>query len=166
MGTHYATVVHPRPRRSAWAVMLALVALGGCLEVDPIYGESYTDSAGTTASGSATTSSTCGDGFLDDGEECDDGEDGVGVDSPGCTECMVVEGWECFPDGQAMHSLCGPLCGDGMWFDVTVQGVTPGFAEGCDDGNTTDGDGCDAECNVEPGCSCTGEAPGVSTCSC
>jgi cysteine-rich repeat protein len=34
------------------------------------------------------------------------------------------------------------------------------FYEGCDDGNTDAGDGCDAACNVEPGWVCT--APGVA----
>src|SRR5690606_24777798 len=37
-------------------------------------------------------------------------------------------------------------CGDGI-----VEG-----SEGCDDDNTTDGDGCSATCNVEPGYECTG----------
>lgn len=36
---------------------------------------------------------------------------------------------------------CAPVCGDGI-FD-------PGAGETCDDGNTTDGDGCDSSCQVE-----------------
>lgn len=39
------------------------------------------------------------------------------------------------------------VCGDGV-----IEG-----SEGCDDGNTSDGDGCSAECSVEPGWVCTGE---------
>jgi cysteine-rich repeat protein len=39
------------------------------------------------------------------------------------------------------------LCGDGT--------VVPG-AEGCDDGNTTAGDGCSATCTIEEGFSCVG----------
>ena len=65
-----------------------------------------------------------------------------------------------------MPSLCGPICGDGMWFDTTIEDVTPGFAEGCDDGNNENGDGCNAVCNVESGCVCDGNPPGISTCTC
>jgi cysteine-rich repeat protein len=42
-------------------------------------------------------------------------------------------------------------CGDGV-----VQGP-----EGCDDGNTTAGDGCSATCTVETCFTCTGTAPSV-----
>ncbi|MFO0549126.1 MAG: DUF4215 domain-containing protein [Polyangiaceae bacterium] len=52
----------------------------------------------------------------------------------------------------------GPVavCGDGAIDDATEQ---------CDDGNTTPGDGCDDQCDVEQGFDCTG-APStcVSTC--
>jgi cysteine-rich repeat protein len=47
------------------------------------------------------------------------------------------------------------VCGDGM-----VQGT-----ETCDDGNTTDGDGCSAVCAPESGWSCTG-TPNVCTTTC
>lgn len=40
----------------------------------------------------------------------------------------------------------GPVCGDGA-----VEG-----AEACDDGNTTDGDGCAADCAIEAGFDCDG----------
>ncbi len=45
-----------------------------------------------------------------------------------------------------------PVCGDGM---------SVGF-EGCDDGNTTNGDGCSSLCQAENGYSCTGSP---STCA-
>ncbi|MCH9685780.1 MAG: DUF4215 domain-containing protein [Deltaproteobacteria bacterium] len=105
----------------------------------------------------------CGDGFLDMDEQCDDGED-LGVDSPGCVECMIVPGWDCFENPPP--SLCGPVCGDGMWFDTSIPGVTIGFAEQCDDGNLVGGDGCDPQCNVEDDCECDGNPPGISTCVC
>ena len=59
---------------------------------------------------------TCGDGFVDGDEGCDDGNT---VSSDGCSEGCVVE-----------------FCGDG-----TVQ-----TGERCDDGNATSGDGCSALC--------------------
>jgi cysteine-rich repeat protein len=64
----------------------------------------------------------CGDGNLDEGEECDDGNN---FDGDGCSAECTVE----------------PFCGDG----VLDEG------EQCDDGNTFDGDGCSAECTFEVG---------------
>ena len=63
----------------------------------------------------------CGDGTLDLGEECDDGND---LRGDGCTESCVLE-----------------FCGDGI--------LTP--PEQCDDGNTVAGDGCSAGCTFELG---------------
>jgi cysteine-rich repeat protein len=74
----------------------------------------------------------CGDGALDAGEECDDGN---------------------FENGDLCTVLCAPpRCGDGVREPY----------EGCDDGNLADGDGCTATCTVqvcgngalEPGESC------------
>jgi cysteine-rich repeat protein len=62
----------------------------------------------------------CGNGWLDPGEECDDGvnDGGYGKCAKGC--------------------VFGPRCGDGHKDDN----------EGCDDGNNVDGDGCSADCGV------------------
>jgi cysteine-rich repeat protein len=65
----------------------------------------------------------CGDGSLDAGEQCDDGNTANG---DGCDANCQIE----------------PFCGDGS-FDVGEQ---------CDDGNTANGDGCDANCQFEPFC--------------
>jgi cysteine-rich repeat protein len=82
--------------------------------------------------------STCGNGFVDPGEECDDGNT---LSDDGCSSLCKVE---CdFTCGCGDPSnLCKPLviCGDG------VQSPS----EGCDDGNTNNGDGCSANCQVEP----------------
>lgn len=123
----------------------------GC-RVDPQY----------TCTGQPSECHTCGDGFRNAGEQCDDGEL-IDQDSPGCENCLIVPGWECFP-GQGQFDLCGPVCGDGMWFDTSIPGVTIGFAEGCDDGNLVDGDGCNGSCNVEDGWECEAEAPATSVC--
>jgi cysteine-rich repeat protein len=62
----------------------------------------------------------CGDGKVDDGEQCDDGND---VDTDSClNNCMAA------------------TCGDG---------VVQARAEACDDGNQVDGDGCSTLCAME-----------------
>lgn len=124
----------------------------GC-RVDPLY----------TCVGQPSECHTCGDGFRNADEQCDDGEL-LDQNSPGCENCVIQDGWECFP-GQGQFDLCGPVCGDGLWFDTSIPGVTIGFAEGCDDGNLTDGDGCDGNCNVEDGWVCESEAPMTSVCT-
>jgi cysteine-rich repeat protein len=63
----------------------------------------------------------CGDGQIDDEEECDDGNITSG---DGCDEfCLIEE------------------CGNSR-----VEGV-----EECDDGNVANGDGCDSRCTIETG---------------
>jgi cysteine-rich repeat protein len=67
----------------------------------------------------------CGDGVLDPGEQCDDGNTN---NCDGCSNaCTLITG-----------------CGDGV-----VCG-----AEQCDDGNTTSCDGCSATCSIEHGFRC------------
>jgi len=65
----------------------------------------------------------CGDGVLQAGEECDDGNT---ADGDGCSATCTTE------------AVAG-VCGDG----------TLNTGEECDDGNTTDGDGCSATCTTE-----------------
>ncbi len=86
----------------------------------------------------------CGNGVMNEGESCDDGNF---TNGDGCTDsCTVEPGYAC--DGGA----CATVCGDGL-----VAG-----GEQCDDHNTDDGDGCSSSCTEEDGFSCSG-AP--STCS-
>jgi fibro-slime domain-containing protein len=79
---------------------------------------------------------SCGDGALDPGEQCDDGNTTGG---DGCSaNCLVVEqGYTCAAAG----AECAPavICGDGL----------QSSSEQCDDGNTTGGDGCSATCQLE-----------------
>jgi cysteine-rich repeat protein len=67
----------------------------------------------------------CGDGSIDAGEQCDDGN------------MYVQDG--CQPD-------CTATCGNGMIDDDTTL---PDLQEACDDGNIDDGDGCSSSCEVE-----------------
>ena len=75
---------------------------------------------------------SCGDGNIDAGEECDDGNT---VDGDGCSSTCQNE---------TTPPPTGPVCGDGI--------VDAG--EQCDDGNTTNGDGCENNCTetVTGGC--------------
>jgi cysteine-rich repeat protein len=126
---------------------------------------STSTSASTTASETTTDTTTdtsegttavdpppgvCGDGALNEGEECDDGDENG--DTKSCTsECkaaicgdgLVHEGVEACDDGNdddADSCVTGceaAACGDGHVHD----GV-----EACDDGNTEDLDACSNEC--------------------
>jgi fibro-slime domain-containing protein len=89
----------------------------------------------------STISTTCGNGQLDDGEKCDDGNKTGG---DGCTPlCQIENGWICPDVGQACKR--NAVCGDGK--------LTP--PEACDDGNKNGGDGCKADCSgVETGWRC------------
>jgi MYXO-CTERM domain-containing protein len=93
--------------------------------------------------------SCCGNGMLDDDEECDDGDDD---DTDACpSECLTAScgdghvhaGVEACDDGDLTNTdacLVGCVaasCGDGfLWAGV----------EACDDGDGDDGDGCPGSC--------------------
>jgi fibro-slime domain-containing protein len=83
----------------------------------------------------------CGDGKVDPGEKCDDGN---GSSGDGCAaNCDAIENdWACPTPGQPCVSTV--KCGDGK--------ITGG--ETCDDGAALPNDGCDASCKVEPGWKC------------
>jgi len=93
----------------------------------------------------------CGDGVLDVGEECDDGNtvDGDGCQAdcrlPGCGDGVIDPGEECddgnTSSGDGCQANCRlPRCGDGI--------LDPG--EGCDDGNAIDDDRCANDCTINP----------------
>jgi fibro-slime domain-containing protein len=130
--------------------------------------------------GSATTTAVCGNGAVEDLEQCDDGNTAA---ADGCSAvCLLESGWFCATPGQpCARSVCGngvregaeqcddgnALIGDGCTFQCKREpscesgactavcgdsNVYPG--EGCDDGNTEDGDGCSSTCTTESGWSC------------
>lgn len=92
---------------------------------------------------------TCGDFVVEDGEECDDGND---IDTDGCTnKCrrprcgdkIVQDGEECDDGNQENNDKCTndcrlPRCGDGY-----VQ-----KGEECDDGNQDSNDRCTNDCKL------------------
>ncbi|NTX17190.1 DUF4215 domain-containing protein [Myxococcus sp. CA056] len=122
-----------------------------------------------------------GDGRIQPGEECDDGNT---MSGDGCSATGTVEaGYLCHVPGRAcsLASLCGntvvnpgEACDDGdtaagangctATCDLSLCGngvfnnrQWPNFdQEICDDGNRTEGDGCSRMCEVEPGFACAG----------
>ncbi|MCL2326794.1 MAG: DUF4215 domain-containing protein, partial [Proteobacteria bacterium] len=79
----------------------------------------------------------CGDGILDKGEACDDGNT---VSGDGCSaDCSQVESeFDCPIPGEPCVWIGKGRCGDGIL----------NVGEACDDGNTVSGDGCSADCKV------------------
>jgi cysteine-rich repeat protein len=91
---------------------------------NPTAGEACDDGntdSGDGCSGDCSKVEVCGDGVVDSGEECDDAGESATCDS----DCTAV------------------VCGD------SVTNVSAG--EECDDGNTTNGDGCSDACTIEVG---------------
>jgi trimeric autotransporter adhesin len=98
------------------------------------------------------TAPRCGNGSVDPGEQCDDGNTSNGdtcdanCTTPGCGNSIVDPGEECddgnASDGDACETDCTlPRCGNG----ITDVG------EECDDGNASNGDVCDTNC-TRPRC--------------
>ncbi len=119
-----------------------------------------TDTEATTEGPTTTETDTdettgdppmCGDGVVDDGEECDDGNDDNTDDcvdecvAAACGDGHVWAGTEACDDGgesETCNADCtAAACGDGV--------LNMAAGEGCDDGNTDDGDGCSAMCTNE-----------------
>ena len=78
---------------------------------------------------------TCGDGFKDGPEECDDGNK---TPYDGCSPTCTIE-------PNCAGGICSAVCGDGI----------KALQEECDDGNINAGDGCSPACLVEPTHQCT-----------
>jgi cysteine-rich repeat protein len=101
---------------------------------------------------------SCGDGSVDSGEQCDDGNR---ADGDGCSaSCQTEEGGavcgnseveegETCDDG---NTVAGDGCSDTCQSESPCGNGTTDDGEQCDDGNTTDGDGCSATCQLEGPC--------------
>jgi sulfatase modifying factor 1 len=124
---------------------------GGSGESDPSEGGAMAGGGegGESGAGAAGAPSgpECGDGELDEGERCDDGNV---KNLDGCSStCRIETGWSC---DEGEPTGCTEICGDGR---LAGNEATAG---GCDDQNTTSGDGCSASCRVEAGFVCS-DAP-------
>lgn len=82
----------------------------------------------------------CGNGELDSGETCDDGNTESG---DGCArDCALEEDFACPQPGAGCVRIV--TCGNGR-----IEGD-----ETCDDRNDREGDGCDSDCHLEAGWTC------------
>ncbi len=100
----------------------------------------------------------CGDGIVEDNEECDDGnttdDDGCSatctneVTTPICGDGILQAGEECDDDNTTNGDGCSATCTNEVTTPVCGDGILQA-GEACDDGNTTNGDGCDSTCNFE-----------------
>jgi cysteine-rich repeat protein len=86
-------------------------------------GETAVLSANLTVDPAPVATPTCGDGTIDNAEQCDDGNN---ISGDGCSAICTIE-------------TAAPTCGDG----------TKDTNEQCDDGNNVNGDGCTSICKVE-----------------
>ncbi|MBZ0172035.1 MAG: DUF11 domain-containing protein, partial [Phycisphaerales bacterium] len=96
--------------------------------------------------------SVCGDGLVEAGEQCDDGNTTPG---DGCSDtCQyeavcgdgLQEGLEQCDDG---NNLPGDGCDDLCRLETVCGDNLQEGIEQCDDGNTAPGDGCDEFCRLE-----------------
>ena len=114
---------------------------GGDVCGDGVCGTTETCSSCSTDCGICPPAACNNDGICNDGEDCN----GCG-DCPGVTNGKPSNRYCCGLD-TCDTGLCGanacsavPVCGDGQ----------VGYNEECDDGNTVNGDGCSAICEIEP----------------
>ncbi|MBZ5711117.1 DUF4215 domain-containing protein [Nannocystis pusilla] len=122
-----------------------------------------------TSDPTSTTDATpvCGDGDLNPGEQCDDGNDVAG---DGCeNNCTTTPGKKCGdgtkdPDEDCDdgNNIDGDGCEANCRLPVTMEcgdgELNPG--EQCDDGNTMSGDGCESNCTNTPKCGDGIQGPG------
>lgn len=128
--------------------MGSCVATGGCLfdrtsSLDSVFENGAPGAGGSggqkISGGEGGALIPCGNGVVEEGEECDDGNQD---DLDGClTSCKKAS------------------CGDGF----VRSGGSDAESEQCDDGNLDSGDGCSSSCQREPGACCKGAQP--SQCS-
>ena len=120
---------------------------------------------GTTGGVTTGGGALCGDGVLDPGEECDDGNKNnfdacrTSCVKARCGDAIVDAGEQCDDGNENNSDECvlgckKPTCGDGFSWNGIEQ---------CDDKNTVNGDGCSATCKLENLCG-NGKVDGLEEC--
>jgi fibro-slime domain-containing protein len=122
-----------------WLGALLLLGLVGCGGGSSSGKPPANDEDGGSDGSLEDFDSVCGDGHVEDGEACDDGN---ALSGDGCpADCRDVEAnWAC----DKPNEPCVFTCGNREFED----------GEACDDGNVQPGDGCSATCMVEEGWGC------------
>ncbi len=101
---------------------------------------------------------TCGDGVVNAGEECDDGNTS---NCDTCVNCQTTFG-DCTTHGTCVGGLCECFPAySGLTCEAFCGESGVGGFEECDDNNFVAGDGC-SMCTIDPGYQCTGQ---VSVCT-
>jgi cysteine-rich repeat protein len=97
------------------------------------------------------------DGAWRGGRACDDGNV---VSGDGCSAAGVIEAtYYCHPGKIGAIDTCVESCGNGVNLFAAGSGR-------CDDGDNIPYDGCDSNCKVETGYTCTAASPSVCTEKC
>jgi cysteine-rich repeat protein len=118
--------------------------------VQPTLGERCDSSSGCSAE--CQYLAVCGDGEVNPGESCDDGDT---VEGDGCSATCITEscgdgvlqvplGEDCDDGNRDDNDGCSSACVRELCGDATLHA-----GEDCDDGNSVNGDGCSSECVVE-----------------
>lgn len=96
----------------------------------------------------------CGDGTLDDFEECDDGNVAGGDGCQGdcllsvCGDGIVDAGEQCDDGNLVSCDGCSAECASRPGFVCGDAVLNEECGEECDDGNNTDSDGCQGDCQL------------------
>lgn len=146
----------------------------------PRCGDTYQDSYWIASNGEPVPTGSAGNGSGGApggtyySEACDDGNT---VDGDGCSAtCTIETGWVCTPGTPCHEMRCGDGYQDSMFLGNNGGASSTGGATGvgtggaavtgaggaislwvyeqCDDANVTSGDGCSADCTIEPGWIC------------
>ncbi|CAI2380327.1 unnamed protein product [Moneuplotes crassus] len=104
--------------------------------------------------GTSVCEPICGDGIQISPEQCDDGN--LIVDDGCAADCTIETDFNCTVQGTI--SQCSRNCGNG------ILRASDELSTYCDDGNLDDGDGCNSNCSVETGYTCTSISLATSIC--
>jgi cysteine-rich repeat protein len=130
-------------------------------QCDDADGTGAGDNCDATLSGKCTikgaAGSVCGNGVIDPGEQCDDGNIGAPTGSGGPANPIIgcgtaAQGWPIFANGKNgtnASCTCNCMwnkCGDGQNYAAVTNPTNPNPLETCDDGNSNNRDACINSC--------------------